>query len=77
MKQISNRHGLHSTNTEKLQKYTGIKEMLTRIWQLNAVNMVPLALSTTGIIPQKTTDSLKLFNFRPAVICCKAESSNT
>jgi len=30
-------HKLHSTNTEKLQKYTDIKDELTRIWQLNAV----------------------------------------
>jgi hypothetical protein len=31
---IPNSHSLHSTITEKLQKYTDLKEELIRIWQL-------------------------------------------
>jgi hypothetical protein len=37
---IPNSHNLHSTITEKLQKYVDLKDELTRIWQLNAVYIV-------------------------------------
>jgi len=39
---IPNSHDLHSTITEKLQKYTDIKVELTRLLRLNAVHIVPL-----------------------------------
>ena len=50
---IPNSHSLHSTITEQLQKYTDLKDELIRIMQLNAVYIVSLVLSTTGIIPNK------------------------
>jgi hypothetical protein len=67
----------HSSITEKLQKYTDLKEELITIWQLNAACIIPLVLSITGIIPinaihngiipNKLHDSLKLLNLRPAL----------
>jgi hypothetical protein len=41
----------------KLQKYTYWKEELIIIWQLNAVRIVPLVLSETGIIPQNYVEA--------------------
>ena len=38
---ISNSHSLHRNTTKKLRKYSNLKE-LRRIWQLNAVCIVPL-----------------------------------
>jgi hypothetical protein len=38
-----------------------------RIWQLNAVCIVPLVLSATGIIPNKLHGSLKLLIVRPGL----------
>jgi hypothetical protein len=38
---------------DTLQKSTGVKEELSRKWQLNAVYVVPLVLYTIGIIPQE------------------------
>jgi hypothetical protein len=61
---VRNSHSLYNAITEKLQTYTDLREELTRIWQLNAVHIVPLVLSTTGIIPDKLHDSLKLLNLR-------------
>ena len=40
---------LHSAITEKMQEYTDLKEELTRIWQLRAVYIILLVLSTMGI----------------------------
>jgi len=41
-------HNLHSSITEKLQKYTDVKEELIRIWQLTPVRIIPPVLSTAG-----------------------------
>jgi predicted methyltransferase MtxX (methanogen marker protein 4) len=60
---IPNSHNLHSTITKKLRKYTDLKEELTRIWQLKRAYIIPLVLSTTGIIPKKKIhENLKLLN---------------
>ena len=34
---VSNSRNVYNTITENLQKYTDLKEELTRTWQLNAV----------------------------------------
>ena len=64
---IPNSHYLHSTITEKLQKYTDLKDELIRMWQLKTAYIRPLVLSTTGIITNKLHESLKLLNLRPAL----------
>jgi hypothetical protein len=62
---IPNGHNLYSTVTKKLQKYTDLKEELTRIYQMNAVCVVPLLLTTMGIIPNKLYDTLNQLNLCP------------
>jgi hypothetical protein len=62
--------------TEKLQKYTDLKEELIRIRQLKTAYIIPLVLFKTGINRNKLHENLKLFNLRPG-INSKAESSNT
>jgi len=47
---VPNNHSLHSTITEKLQKYKDSKEKLTRRWQLKTPCIIPTAISTAGII---------------------------
>jgi hypothetical protein len=43
-----------STITVKLQKYTGLKEKLKRIWQLHTIHIVPLVLSTVLLVLSTT-----------------------
>jgi hypothetical protein len=76
---LPNSHNLHSIITEKLQKYTGLKEELIRIWQLKTAYMIPLVLSTTGTIPNKLRENLKPLNLRPAlyILMHKAVILNT
>jgi hypothetical protein len=64
---IPNSHNLHSTITEKLQKYTDLKQELISIWQLKMAYIMPLVLSTTGIIPNKLYQSLELLNLNPSL----------
>jgi hypothetical protein len=61
---IPNSQDIHSTIIMKLQKYTDLKEELTRIRKLKTAYTLPLALSTRGIIRNKSHERLKLFNLR-------------
>ena len=63
----SHSHSLLGAMTEKLQKYTFLKEKLSRVWQIKAVYIIPIALSATDIIPHKLHDSLKLLGLRPGL----------
>jgi hypothetical protein len=47
---IPNIHTLYIIITEKLQKYTDLKDELTKTWQRSAVDLVSILLSTTGVI---------------------------
>jgi hypothetical protein len=73
-----NSHTLHSTVTEKLQKYTDLKEKIIRIRQLKTANIIPLVLCTAGI-SNKLHESSKLFNLRPGlyILMQKAVMLNT
>jgi len=64
---IPNSHNLHSTFTDKLQKYTDLIEELTSHLQLQTTYIIPLGLSTSGMIPDELHESLKLLNLRPAL----------
>jgi hypothetical protein len=57
---IPTSHKLHSTITEKLQNYADLQEEPIRMWQLKMACIMPLVLSTMGIIPNKLHESLKL-----------------
>jgi hypothetical protein len=70
---IPNSHNLHSTITEKLQKYTDLTEELITLWQQQTACTTPSVLFTAGIIPNKLHDSLKLLIFS----LLPAQSSNT
>jgi hypothetical protein len=50
---ICNSFNLHSTITEKLHKYTNLKEKLKRIWDLKTAYIIHLVLSAMSIIPNK------------------------
>ena len=76
---MPNSHNLHSTITQKLLKYTDLKEELFRIWRLKTTYVLPLVLPTTGIIPNKLHESLKPLNLLSAlyILIQKAVALNT
>ena len=49
---IPNTHNLQKSVTEKINKYTELKEEVTRIWKMEKVYIVPLVLFSTGVIPK-------------------------
>ena len=57
---ISSLHGLRNQGSVALKqlyaikiKHTDLKEELLRIWQMKTAYIIPLVLSTMGIIPNK------------------------
>ena len=64
---IPNSHNLHSTFSDILQKYTDLIEELTSHLQLQTTYIIPLVLSTSGMIPNELHESLKLLNLPPAL----------
>jgi hypothetical protein len=64
---IRSSHSLLGTITEKLQKYTVLKEKLSRVLQMKAVCVIPSALCATDSIPHKPHESLKLLGLRPGL----------
>jgi hypothetical protein len=64
---IPNSHSLHSAITEQLRKYADLKEVLIRMWQLKTPCIIPLVLTETGIIQNKSHKNLKLPNLHPAL----------
>lgn len=55
---IPNTHNLQSKHTEKLTKYTDLAIELKEQWHMNKVVVVPIILSTTGVIPKTLHTSL-------------------
>ena len=59
---VPNSHNIQTTKAEKLNKYIELKDEITRMWNLRKVTIVPIVLSTTGIIPNNLHNSLKELN---------------
>ncbi|XP_075975709.1 uncharacterized protein LOC142976307 [Anticarsia gemmatalis] len=59
---IPNTHNLQNTIAEKLSKYTELKDEITRLWNLQKVTIVPIVISTTGVIPKQLHQSINTLN---------------
>jgi len=64
---IPNSHNLHSTVSDKLQKYTELRKERLGIWRLKTVYIIPRVLSTTGVITNELLESLKLLKLCPGL----------
>ncbi|KAL4720164.1 hypothetical protein ACJJTC_008346 [Scirpophaga incertulas] len=49
---------------DKISKYAELKDEVTRIWRQNKVYVIPIVLSTTGVIPNHLFNSLKILNLK-------------
>ncbi|XP_064074799.1 uncharacterized protein LOC135194103 [Vanessa tameamea] len=57
---VPNTHNIKQTIADKIHKYSELKEEILRIWNLDKVYIVPLVLSSTGVIPNHLHHSIKL-----------------
>ena len=64
---VPNTHNLQKTIGEKINKYAELKEEVTRIWRQEKVYVVPIVVSTTGVIPNHLHHSLKLIDLKDSI----------
>jgi hypothetical protein len=62
---IPNTHNLAKTVTVKQNKYQELANEIRDIWKQDAVQVVPIVISATGIIPKSLSQSLKRLNLHP------------
>ncbi|XP_063891684.1 uncharacterized protein LOC135117143 [Helicoverpa armigera] len=76
---VPNTHNLQKTIVEKISKYEELKEEVTRIWRQDKVYVVPIVVSTTGVIPNHLHHSLKLIELKDStyILLQKAAILNT
>lgn len=56
---VPNTHNMQTTINEKVRKYTELAEEVSRMWKPNNVYVVPIVLSTTGVIPMDLHESIR------------------
>jgi hypothetical protein len=62
---IPNTHNLAKTITAKQKKYQELANEIRVMWKQDAVQVVPIVISATGIIPKSLSQSLKRLNQHP------------
>jgi hypothetical protein len=48
--------------TEKQEKYPELANEISAIWKQNTVQVIPIVISSTGVIPKSLSQSLKRLN---------------
>ena len=66
---VPNTHNLAKTITDKQNKYQELANEICAMWKQNAVQVIPIVISSTGVIPKSLSQSLKRLNLHPKYIC--------
>jgi biopolymer transport protein ExbD len=59
---VSNTHNLAKTVTDKQKKYQELANEICAMWKQNKAQVIPLVISSTGVIPKSLLQSLKRLN---------------
>jgi hypothetical protein len=62
---VPNTHNLAKTITDKRNKYQELANEICATWKQNAAQMIPIVISSTGVIPKSLSQSLKRLNLHP------------
>jgi hypothetical protein len=62
---IPNTHNLGKIITEKQEKYRELANEISVMWKQNTVQLIPIVISSTGVIPKSLLQSLKRLNLHP------------
>lgn len=65
---VPNTHNLQKSYGEKLNKYSELAEEIKKIWRQDRVTILPMVISTTGIVPKTLPRNLKQLNIDPHTI---------
>jgi hypothetical protein len=62
---VPNTHNLAKIITEKQEKYRQLAHEISAMWKQNTVQVIPIVISSTGVIPKSLSQSLKILNLHP------------
>jgi len=62
---VPNTHNLAKTITEKQTKYQELENEICAMCKQNTVQLIPIVISSTGVIPKSLSQGLKGLNLHP------------
>ena len=62
---VPNTHNLAKTITDKQKKYQELANEICAMWKQKAAQMIPIVISSTGVIPKSLSQSLTTLNLHP------------
>ena len=62
---VPNTHNLAKTITDKQNKYQELANEICAMWKQKAAQVIPIVISSTGIIPKSLSQSLTRLNLQP------------
>ena len=62
---VQNTHNLAKTIIEKQSKYQELANEICAMWKQNTVQVIPIVISSTGVIPKSLSQSIKRLNLHP------------
>jgi len=62
---VPNIHKLAKIITDKQNKYQELANEICAMWKQNAAQVIPIAVSSMGVIPKSLSQSLKRLNLHP------------
>jgi hypothetical protein len=62
---VPNTHNLAKIITKKQEKYPELANEISAMWKQNTVQVIPIVISSTGVIPKSLSQSLNRLNLHP------------
>jgi hypothetical protein len=62
---VLNTHNLAKTITDKQNKYKELANEICTMWKQKAAKMIPIVISSTGVIPKSLSQRLTRLNLHP------------
>jgi hypothetical protein len=59
---VPNKHNFAITITDKQNKYQELANEICAMWKQNTAQVIPVVMSSTGVIPKPLSQSLKNLN---------------
>jgi len=64
---VPNTHNLAKTITDKQNKYQALANEICAMWKQKAAQVIPIVISSTGVIPKSLSRSLTRLNLYPNI----------
>jgi len=62
---VPNTHNLAKIITDKQNKYQELANKIRAMWKQNAAQVIPIVISSTGVIPKSLSQSPKILDLHP------------